>query len=171
MKLFASPLRKCLSTLSIMIVMLSLSACGFALRGAVVFPFNSIFIDMPLNSPLAGELKRNIRSSGQTSIALDAKSADVALQVLAETREKAILSYNSQGRAREYNLIYNFRFRVVDKIGKEVLPPTVISLKRTISFNESQVLAKESEEALLYRDMQSDLVQQIMRRLAVLKME
>jgi LPS-assembly lipoprotein len=60
---------------------------------------------------------------------------------------------------------------VVDTAGKEVLVPTVISLKRTISFNESQVLAKESEEGLLYRDMQSDLVQQIMRRLAVLKME
>jgi len=31
------------------------------------------------------------------------------------------------------------------------------------------VLAKESEEALLYRDMQSDLVQQILRRLAAIK--
>jgi len=28
------------------------------------------------------------------------------------------------------------------------------------------VLAKEAEEALLYRDMQSDVVQQVMRRLA-----
>ena len=171
MKLSTSFIRKRLNLLSIFVLMLSLSACGFALRGAVALPFNSIFVDMPLSSPLGAELKRNIRSSGQTSIAVDAKSADVALQVLAETREKAILSYNSQGRAREYNLIYNFRFRVVDKGGKEVLVPTVISLKRTISFNESQVLAKESEEGLLYRDMQSDLVQQIMRRLAVLKME
>jgi LPS-assembly lipoprotein len=171
MKLFPSLIRKWLTASGIIALVLMLSACGFALRGAVVFPFNSIFIDMPLNSPLGGELKRNIRSSGQTTIALDAKSADVALQVLAETREKAILSYNSQGRAREYNLIYNFRFRVVDKAGREVLVPTGISLKRTISFNESQVLAKESEEGLLYRDMQSDLVQQIMRRLTVLKME
>ena len=38
-----------------------------------------------------------------------------------------------------------------------------------MAFNETQVLAKESEEALLYRDMQADLVQQIMRRLAAIK--
>jgi hypothetical protein len=38
-----------------------------------------------------------------------------------------------------------------------------------MAFDETQVLAKESEEALLYRDMQADLVQQIMRRLAAVK--
>ena len=35
-----------------------------------------------------------------------------------------------------------------------------------LTFNDSAVLSKESEEGLLYRDMQSDMVQQIMRRLA-----
>ncbi|MEO8142986.1 MAG: LPS assembly lipoprotein LptE, partial [Betaproteobacteria bacterium] len=40
-------------------------------------------------------------------------------------------------------------------------------LTRDITFNDSDVLAKETEEQLLYRDMQSDMVQQIMRRLAV----
>ncbi len=72
---------------------------------------------------------------------------------------------------REYNLIYNFRFRVRNNVGKEYLEPVDLQLKRNISFNESQVLAKEAEEVLLYRDMQSDLVQQIMRRLAVVKMD
>ena len=52
-----------------------------------------------------------------------------------------------------------------------MLQPTTISLKRNLSFKENEVLAKEAEEALLYRDMQSELVQQIMRRLAVVRME
>jgi LPS-assembly lipoprotein len=151
--------------------LLTLSACGFALRGPVVFPFTSIYVGFPETSPLGSDLKRNIRANGKTVIAKDVKSADVVLDVLGETREKIILSYNSQGRAREYNLLYNFRFRVIDKKGVEILAPTSISLKRDISFNESQVLAKEAEEVLLYRDMQSDLVQQIMRRLAVLNVE
>jgi LPS-assembly lipoprotein len=42
-------------------------------------------------------------------------------------------------------------------------------LKRDISFNESQVMAKEHEEAMLYRDMQSDVVRQVLRRLSALK--
>jgi LPS-assembly lipoprotein len=151
--------------------MLSLNGCGFALRGPVSFPFSTIYVGLPDNSTLGGELKRNIRANGKTLISPEAGSADVVFEVLGESREKAILSLNEQGRVREYNLTYNLRFRVKDKAGKEVLQPTTISLKRNISFNETQVLAKEAEEALLYRDMQSDLVQQVMRRLAVVKMD
>ena len=155
--------------LSLVLSLLILHGCGFALRGPVSFSFASIYVGLPDNSPLGGELKRNIRANGKTLISPDANAADVSLEVLAESREKTILSLNNQGRVREYNLTYNLRFRVKDKTGKEVLEATTISLKRNISFNETQVLAKEAEEVLLYRDMQSDLVQQIMRRLAVLK--
>lgn len=155
---------------AVMSIML-LSACGFALRGPVALPFKSIYIGMPESSALGGELRRHIRANGQTQIMSEAKDAQVILEVLSETRDKQILSLNSQGRVREYNLIYNFRFRVRNNVGKEYLEPVDLQLKRNISFNESQVLAKEAEEVLLYRDMQSDLVQQIMRRLAVVKMD
>ncbi|MES2071473.1 MAG: LPS assembly lipoprotein LptE [Pseudomonadota bacterium] len=155
---------------SLFALALLLSACGFAMRGAVSFPFKSIYVGFSDASPLGGELKRNIRANGQTVIASNPNDAEVILDVLAENREKVILSLNSQGRVREYNLLYTLRFRVRDKAGKEFLEPTDISLKRNITFNESQVLAKEAEEAVLYRDMQTDLVQQVMRRLAVLNM-
>ena len=35
-----------------------------------------------------------------------------------------------------------------------------------MSYNETAALAKEQEEAALYRAMQSDIVAQVMRRLA-----
>ncbi len=164
-------LRRSLAGVSVMLGLLILSGCGFALRGPVTFPFGSIYVGFPDSSTLGGELKRNIRANGKTLVLPEAAAADAVLEVLGETREKTILSLNSQGRVREYSLAYTLRFRVKDKAGKEVLEPTSISLKRNISFNETQVLAKEAEEGLLYRDMQSDLVQQIMRRLAVLKMD
>ena len=154
-----------------LLAMMTLSACGFALRGPVSFPFQSIYIGLPEASPLGGELKRQIRANGQTKIASDAKDAEVILDVLSEAREKLILSLNSQGRVREYSLLYRLNFRLRSQDGKEYLEPVTIQLKRTITFNESQVLAKEAEEALLYRDMQTDLVQQIMRRLSVVKMD
>ena len=50
--------------------------------------------------------------------------------------------------------------------GQELIGPIEISQQRDISFNESAVLAKEAEEGLMYRDMQSDIVQQLLRRLA-----
>jgi LPS-assembly lipoprotein len=164
-------LKHLFKSLSLLILVCVLAGCGFALRGAVVLPFSSIYIGLPDNSNLGGELKRHIRSNGQTQIANDAIQAQIVLEVLSEQREKTILSLNSQGRVREFALHSHFRFRVKNSAGKELLAPTMISLQRRVTYNEEQALAKEAEEVLLYRDMQSDLVQQIVRRLARLKVD
>lgn len=151
---------------------LMLSACGFQLRGShgeTALPFKTIYIGLPDTSVLGTELRRYIRASGDTTVTPDPKAAQAIVEVLSETRDRSILSLNTQGRIREYSLFYTLRFRVIDNAGKELLPPTDIRLKRDISFNESQVIAKEREEEMLYRDMQSDAVQQILRRLAALK--
>ena len=150
----------------------ALSACGFHLRGSqgeANLPFKTLYLDVAESSPLGIELKRTIRANGGTEIVSDAKSAEARLEVTREVREKVIQSLNSQGRIRQYTLFYKLVFRVRSSTDAELLAPTEIVLKRDISFNESQVLAKEAEEALLYRDMQTDLVQQILRRLAAIK--
>lgn len=164
--------RRRLMCLLVLATAVTLSACGFQLRGSnhlAGLPFKTIFIGFPETSSLGNELRRNIRGNGDTLIATDAKAAEVVLEALSESREKVVLSLNSQGRVREYSLYYKLRFRVKDNQDREVLAPTEIVLKRDITFNEAQVLAKEREEELLYRDMQSDLVQQIMRRLSAVK--
>ena len=158
-----------------MCLVLSLSACGFHLRGSngsFMLPFATMNIGLPDSSPLAIDLKRYIRAVGSTEIVDTREAADATLEVLADpekTRTKSILSLNSNGRVREYQLGYSIQFRVVDKAGNVLLGLTTIALNRPITFNESQVLAKETEEAQLYRDMRNDLVQQIMRRLAAIK--
>lgn len=156
-------------------MVLALSACGFHLRGSngsFMLPFATMNITLPDSSPLAIDLKRYIRAIGSTEIVDTREAADATLEVLADpekTRTKSILSLNSNGRVREYQLGYSIQFRVVDKAGNVLLGLTTIALNRPITFNESQVLAKETEEAQLYRDMRNDLVQQIMRRLAAIK--
>ncbi|MFM9433819.1 LPS-assembly lipoprotein [Janthinobacterium sp. CG_23.3] len=155
---------------------LALSACGFHLRGAngsFNLPFATLFITLPKLSPLAIDLKRNIRVNGGTEILEARDGADGIIDVLSDpdtTRGKTILSLSNNGRVREYQLSYTIVFRVLDRQGTELLGPTTISLTRPISLNESQLLAKETEEALLYRDMKSDMVQQMMRRIAAVKL-
>jgi LPS-assembly lipoprotein len=153
----------------------SLSACGFHLRGSgghYTLPFPAMYVGLPESSPLAIDLKRNIRVNGNTVVVSDPAQADGVIEVLTDpekTRTKTILSLNSNGRVREYLLAYTIVFRVRDKLGNELLAPTSISLNRPITFDETQLLAKEQEEALLYKDMQTDLVQQMMRRMAAIK--
>lgn len=145
---------------------LLLAGCGFQLRGTAALPFDTLFVP-PANVPgVALDLKRSIQSGTHTAVVDDPKKAQAILEFSQETREKEILSIAANGRVREFQLRYRVAFRVHDGKGGEFLPLNTVQLTRDVTFNDSDVLAKESEEQLLYRDMQFDMVQQIMRRLA-----
>jgi LPS-assembly lipoprotein len=85
-------------------------------------------------------------------------------------QEKVILSRTSAGSVREFQLRFRIRFKLRTRDGIEVIPDTELVQERDISFSETAALSKETEEGLLYRDMRSDLVQQVLRRLAVVRM-
>jgi LPS-assembly lipoprotein len=155
-----------------LLALLMLSACGFRLRGSgpqPVLPFKTLFVSIAEASPLNVPLRRNLDAMSNIEIVTDRKLADAALEVLNEGKDKQVLSLNSQGRVREYTLVYRLNFRVVDKEGRQLLAPTDLAIRRIQSFNENQVLAKEAEEATLFREMQSDLVQQVLRRVGAIK--
>ena len=146
-----------------------LSACGFELRKAPNFSFKTLFSPFPEGSVLGAQLKRSLESNGKVRVITDARQidqAEVILDVINERRERVVVSRNAAGLVREFQLRLRFRFKLRTPQGKELIPDSEILQQRDISFNESAVLAKESEEALLYREMQGDIVQQIMRRLA-----
>jgi len=157
------------ATLLALLAAAALGACGFALRGTQQLPFASIALNFPPNSPLGIELARNIRTGTGTQIVTDAATAAATFDLLGETRDRQVLTLNAQGRAIEYSLRDRLRFRLRDAQGREVIEPTELLVQRDIAFNDSQRLSKESEEALLYRDMQTDLVQQLLRRIAAAK--
>ena len=148
---------------------LGLGGCGFALRKAPNFAFTTLYSGLAETSPLGVELRRSLESTRKVKVISDGRQineAQVVLDVLLDQREKVVLSLNAAGQVREFQLRMRFRFRLRTPAGKELIPATEITQQRDISFNESAVLAKEAEENLLYRDMQSDIVQQVMRRLA-----
>jgi len=145
---------------------LLLSACGFQLRGTATLPFDTLYMPSSAGGGIALDLKRNIQSGTRTTVVDDPKQAEAVLEFVQELREKQILSLAATGRVREFQLRYRVGFRVHDGKGGEFLPLSTVQLTRDISFNDTDVLAKETEEQQLYRDMQFDMVQQIMRRLA-----
>jgi len=146
-------------------LLLLLAACAFQLRGTASLPFETIYVPNA-TSGIALDLKRNIRSGTGTRVVDDAKTAQAQLQFSEEARHKEILSLNSAGRVREFRLIYRVGFRVSDGKGGDFLGPNTVTLTRDMTYDDAEVLAKEAEEQLLFRDMQSDMVQQIMRRIA-----
>jgi LPS-assembly lipoprotein len=146
-----------------------LAGCGFQLRQAPHFAFSTIYVSA--TSALANELKRTMASGGSVTVldAAQAGRAQVVLDLLADQREKVVVGLSAAGQVREFQLRSRVRFKLRTPQGKELIPETELLQQRDISFNESAVLAKEAEENLLYRDMQSDIVQQLMRRLSAVK--
>ena len=144
---------------------MALAGCGFQLRGTADVPFQALYIPNA-TAGIALDLKRSIQAGTNAKVVEDPKAADAILNFSHEAREKEILSLNAAGRVREFRLRYRVGFRVHDAKGNVYVPPSSLELTRDVSFNDAEVLAKEAEEQLLFRDMQSDMVQQIMRRLA-----
>jgi LPS-assembly lipoprotein len=153
------------------ILTFALAACGFKLRGAQTLPIDTLYLALPVNSPVGAEITRVVRSSTNARVVADRKSAQAIFELLGEARDREVISVNAQGRAREYQLRLQTTFRVVDRDGVELIAPTALTARRDIAFNEAEFLAKESEEALLYRDMQSDLVRQMVSRLQGIRLD
>jgi LPS-assembly lipoprotein len=146
-----------------------LSACGFQLRGSYSLPFDTLHIALPTTSELHAMIKRSVEASTRTRIVENPKEAQVVLTITGDTQVKNILSLNTSGRVREFELVRTVGYRLHDNVGRDWLPASQFAVRRDISFSDAAVLAKESEEALLWRDMQNDLGQQLLRRLSAAK--
>jgi LPS-assembly lipoprotein len=153
-------------------LVLPLVGCGFQLRQPPEFAFKSIYIAMPPSSAMGLELRRNLAGTGRVEVITDpvlAQKADVLLEPTLDQRERVVVGRTSSGEVRELQLRTRFRFRLRSPQGTQLMPEVELLQQRDLSFNESVVLAKDAEEQMLYRNMQSDIVQQIMRRLAAMR--
>ena len=150
------------------IAALLLGACGFQLRGSATVPFDTLYLPRA-NTGIGLDLKRHIQAGTNARVVDEQSQAVAVLQFTEEVRQKEVLSLTSAGRVREFQLRYRVGFRVHDLRNRDYVPNTTIQLTRDVTFNDADILAKEQEEQLLYRDMQADMVQQIIRRLAAAK--
>ncbi len=181
-----------LSILTLLLMLLA--ACGFKLRGSAdlpahKLPFATIALTLAPTSEFYAQLKRNIEASSAGTRVVDAGEAEAILAVLGDTSQKNILSLNTSGRVREFQLVRTFSFKVQANnraaapapqvkytdapavAPTEYVPASTIVLRREVTYSDDLVLSKEGEEALLWRDIQNDLVQQLMRRLATAKLQ
>ena len=156
-----------LRTVFLVLAVWVLSGCGFQLRGAYTLPYQSIYVATGDGVVGAG-LKRQIRASGGT-VADKADEAQASFLNTGEWRDTIILSLSGSGRVREKRLRYRYAYRVTDDKGRDLLPQSYVELTRDVTYADSATLAKTQEEDLLWRDMENDLVQQLMRRLVTAK--
>jgi LPS-assembly lipoprotein len=148
-----------------------LAGCGFQLRGTgVKMPFSSLQIRGVGSPGLISQLSAQLKSSGVEVIRNAhggvATTPEIMLDILQDQRERVVVGTTAAGQVRELQLRHRLRFRLRTPQGRDLIPETELLQERELSFTETQVLGKEEEEALLYNDMQSGMVRQLMSRFA-----
>ena len=155
---------------SVLALVLALGGCGFHLRSSQNYAFETVAVTPERGAGLAGELARYFGDRLRpVAPGKDQAPVQAIVDVLQEVREQSVVGVNASGQVRELQLRVRATFRVRTPQGRELIAPTTIAQQRELSFNETVVLAKDAEQAALYQEMQSDIVQQILRRAAAIK--
>ncbi|MEO6928066.1 MAG: LPS assembly lipoprotein LptE [Casimicrobiaceae bacterium] len=144
---------------------LLLGGCGFHLRGQATYHFQSVYVNAPGALAFAVELKKALANAGSADLVEDPEKAQVILDIPLLIDDKDVLSLSPGGRAREFALQKRVQIRLHDKAGNDWLPTDEIIIRRTYLYDDTERLARQIQENRLLKEMQTDAVQQIVRRL------
>jgi len=146
-----------------------LEGCGFRLRGSMGgdLALPPLYIHSSGSNLFASELRQALGNT-QTKVVSERTAAELVIGIGAEKLNRRVLTVDASGRVQEYELHYTVSFAVNDASARPVLSSQTLSARRSFEFSGEDVLAKEAEEAQLYRDMRRSAVQSAMRRLQAL---
>jgi LPS-assembly lipoprotein len=153
------------SFITIALLVLTLSACGFHLRGQATYTFNTIYVNASGSPPMGNALRQALDDTGSAKVTDDPAKAQVILDIPSVVDDKEVLSLSQSGAVREYQLVKVVSFRVHDADGNDWLPAGQVVVRRAYTFNETEVLARDAQEQRLLREMTQVVVQQLVRRL------
>lgn len=143
----------------------ALAACGFQLRQTPAMAFKSIaLVGFAPRSPLGDQLRRALEPS--VRVIEQPARAEVVLEAMDDLRERIVVASTAAAQVRELQLRVRLRFRLSTPAGRSLIAPSELLQTRDMSTTETAALAKEQEEAQLFRVMEGDIVQQVLRRLA-----
>ena len=180
-----------LSLLASATALAALGGCGFQLRAEPTMAFRTVTLaGFASSSPMATELARALEASGVDVVETTAQAAAMAaadpalrtsggqpspvarhviLEAQLDSRDQIAAGTTAYGQVRDLSLRNRLIFRLLRADGSVIVPPTEVALARDLTYNEKDALAKQNESEALHRAMQTDLVAQVMRRLAAVR--
>src|SRR5471032_75721 len=155
------------SILTLACSVLMLSACGFQLRGQQDYAFKRLFVSG--GSPAAvARLTRIVHGGSDTVVVNSPANADALLQIT-QARGSSTLTLNTLGVVQEYQLNLTMTYTLTGKDGTVLIPTSVIALNRAMTYSDQFSQAKAAESDILFADMENDAIDQLVRRLGVVR--
>ena len=172
-----APARRRLLGAGALVASAMLGGCGFALRGAPSFDFQVMRVSGLESGGVTRALRGALESSGVRTMGTNTPASargmapQVVLVVLVDQVERAVVGQTADGRVRELQLRTRYRFRLDTPSGRTLIEDNELLMERDLSFSETAALSKSAEQELSFRDMQADIVQQVLRRLAAVSLD
>jgi LPS-assembly lipoprotein len=152
------------------LVVVHLSGCGFHLRGSVQLPehLSALYVEEQGAAQASRALNQLLRENDLAPVA-EPSAADLIIKLSEEKHNKRVLSVGSSGKVQEFELIYRVKAEFLDQQGNDVADSDTLTLRRSLSFDETEVLSVSSEEQQIKQDMVNDAARQVLRRLQYIK--
>lgn len=153
--------------LTLCLLTLALSACGFHLRNALSLPTDlgpvRVIAADPYSS-LAESLSQALERAGALPAAADASTGVATLQVVSERWSTRPLAIDERGRAQEFTLRYAVIFKLSRADGSVAVPQQVIELSRDYVAPPNDAIGQASQSELLARELRRDMTASVLRR-------
>lgn len=158
-----------LGLLSICLVATLLSGCGWRLQGTTKLSpiMATTYVD---TDDRFTDFNRALRESLQASgarITATREEATAVVRILKDESGQRVLTVSARNTPEEYEVFYLIEYSVNGRT-EELITPQKIELTRDYSYDETTVLAKQREQAVLREALARDLAGLVVRRLASL---
>lgn len=160
--------RNCLMGSLAILSLVTLSACGWRVRGKIDLPYKTMFLSGTMTPEFRYELEMYLRIN-DVELVSKVQDAEVVLEILTEQHAKQMLAYNSLGQITAYRIISRIAFRLFYPDGIEIIPESDIYLTRDVEYNPSNIQSFDALVAEFIKTLRTDIVNQLMRRLTSVK--
>jgi len=149
-----------------LVVAITLSSCGFKLKGSYEIPYQTIYLQAAGESRVGRIIKRKIQRKSNIEIVQTLSAAEATINILEEVSTRAVAVLSNVGSVDEYELIYTVRYRIGPGQNSSSMQEGQIVLRRKITHSDLDIAAKSNEEDALINDMASEAATGILVRLS-----
>ena len=149
-----------------LIVLMTLSSCGFKLKGSYEIPYQTIYLQAAGESRVGRIIKKKLQRRPNIEIVQTLSAAEAAISILEEASTRTVAVLSNAGSVDEYELIYTIRYKIELSKNSSSSAERQIVLRRKITHSDLDIAAKSNEENSLIDDMASEAATSILVRLS-----
>lgn len=150
-------------------IMLSLSACGFHLRGMSNLPpsFNPIAVinqNRTVAHEMVAELKKMLVNDHHHLVD-ETLQANYLIILESDELEQSLTNVSASTTPRQYQLTYTLHAQVIQKNGRPLFATQNIRVQRQATINNDRILGSNYELDLILKEMHQDAALQLLMRI------